>query len=60
MRDFDKFPYSKDEQRVVDYLAEIIPDVGAGDDPILFLIASHASLRSFLKEIDEKVRVLSE
>ncbi len=37
--------YSADEKRVVKYLAEIIPDVGAGDDPIGFLIASHAALR---------------
>jgi hypothetical protein len=40
-RDFKTNPYSHDELRVVGYLAKILPDVGAGDDPIAFLIASH-------------------
>lgn len=43
-RCFETDPYSEDELRVVQYLKEIIPDVGAGDDPILFLISSHSSL----------------
>lgn len=36
--------YSLDEQRVVDYLLKVMPDIGAGDDPIGFLIASHAAI----------------
>lgn len=40
-RDFEKNPYSKDEQRVCDFLQTIAPDVGCGDDPIGFLIASY-------------------
>jgi hypothetical protein len=44
-RDWEKYPYTKDEQKVCDYLQEICPDVGCGSDPINFLIASHASLR---------------
>lgn len=40
-RDFDKNPYSKEEGRVVAYLQLIAPDVGGGDDPIGFLLASH-------------------
>lgn len=42
MRDLDRDPYSTDEQRVADYLVEITGGlVGAGNDPIGFLIASH-------------------
>jgi hypothetical protein len=45
-RDFETNPYSPDEERVADYLIEITAGaIGAGDDPIGFLIASHASLR---------------
>jgi hypothetical protein len=40
-RDFETNPYSHDELRVVGYLAKIIPEAGAGDDPIGFLMASH-------------------
>jgi len=39
-RDLNKNPYSKDEARVVDFLCEA--GVGGGDDPIGFLLASHA------------------
>lgn len=45
-RDFDKNPYSPDELRVVEYLNRITNnEIGAGDDPIKFLIASHSALR---------------
>lgn len=40
-RDFDKQPYSKEEMRVVEYLQSVAPDVGAGDDPIGFILAAH-------------------
>ncbi len=40
-RDMDKEPYTKDEIRAVEYLVSIAPDIGAGDDPIGFLLASH-------------------
>lgn len=43
-RDPDMDPYRPDERRVVEYLLEIAPDIGAGDDPIGFLIASHRVL----------------
>lgn len=36
--------YTLEEQRVVNYLKKITPEIGAGTDPIGFLIASHASL----------------
>jgi hypothetical protein len=42
-RDFDANPYSADELRVVEYIASLTGGtVGAGDDPISFLIASHS------------------
>jgi hypothetical protein len=41
-RDLDTNPYSADEQRVADFLFE--QGTGGGDDPIGFLLASHASL----------------
>jgi DNA-binding phage protein len=50
MRNFKVDPYRHDEQRVVTYLHEVMPEIGAGDDPIGFLIASHASLRERVKE----------
>jgi hypothetical protein len=43
-RDFDANPYSKEELRVVEYLHLIAPDIGGGDDPIGFLLASHNHL----------------
>ena len=36
--------YNYLEQRVRDYLQKINPDIGTGDDPIGFLIASHAAI----------------
>ncbi len=36
--------YDHQEQRVCDYLQTLMPDIGCGDDPIGFLIASHAML----------------
>lgn len=44
-------PYSADEQRVVAYLAQVMPEIGAGSDPIGFLIASHRALRLRLREL---------
>lgn len=44
-RDFKARPYTPDEERVCDYLQRITASmVGCGDDPIGFLIASHAAL----------------
>lgn len=45
-RNLDVDPYRADEMRVVEYLIEITPDIGAGDDPIGFLIASHSAMRT--------------
>lgn len=43
-RNLETNPYTPDEERVCAYLEEIAPDIGCGDDPIGFLIASHACL----------------
>lgn len=41
-RDFEANPYSPEEQRASDYIQHITNgQVGSGDDPIGFLIASH-------------------
>ncbi len=40
-------PYTPDQQRVVEYVTEITNGgIGGGDDPVGFLIASHAELRA--------------
>lgn len=44
-RDLDTQPYSVDEARVAAYLSSLFDGkIGAGDDPIGFLIASHSLL----------------
>lgn len=44
-RDFDKQPYTADEKRVADYIIEVTRgNVGAGDDPIGFLMSAHSLL----------------
>jgi hypothetical protein len=43
MRDMEKNPYSADEKRVAEYVVKLT-GVGAGNDPIGFLMASHAAL----------------
>lgn len=42
----DKHTYTVEQRRVCDYLIKITHGmVGCGDDPVGFLIASHAALR---------------
>lgn len=50
-RDFATHPYSPDEERVAAWLRNRIPDVGTGDDPIGFVLASYELLHM------EKVRL---
>jgi hypothetical protein len=57
-RDFDTKPYTADERKVVDYLTRLTPDIGAGDDPITFLIASHVALRADLAEAEAQIETL--
>lgn len=46
--------YTADQKRVVDYTLKITEDqIGGGDDPVGFLIASHAALRQRVKELEE-------
>lgn len=58
MRDFDQNPYSSDELRVVEYLSKMLPGIGAGDDPISFLMASHGELAVMLKEAKEELAIV--
>jgi hypothetical protein len=39
-RNFDERPYTPDEQRVADWLSVRCPNIGTGNDPIGFLLAS--------------------
>jgi len=55
MRDLETMPYSPAEQRVAGYLTSICPDIGAGDDPIGFLMASHAQQRADMAEVAQKL-----
>ena len=45
------------DPRIIKYLAELTPEIGCGDDPNLFLIASHGMLRV---ERDDALRKLAE
>ena len=51
-RDMKQNPYDEQEKRVADYLHEITEgQMGGGDDPIGFLIASHNTLRIINKSV---------
>lgn len=49
-RDFEAVPYTDDEAKVAKYLAELT-GIGAGDDPIAFIIASHALSREEIRHL---------
>ena len=60
MRDLDKNPYSPDEERVAKWIFDRPGGVGAGDDPIGFLITSYeylieerARLRAILRKVED-------
>lgn len=55
-RDFETHPYSADEERIAAYLRDLLPDVGAGDDPIGFLIASHGALAADARRLAAEMR----
>ena len=40
MRDFDEKPYTTEENRVAEYLSDILPDLGQIDDPMGLLLSS--------------------
>lgn len=50
-RDFDKKPYTPEEQRVADYFLKY--DLGGGNDPIGSLIAMHEYLAFQIKQMRE-------
>jgi hypothetical protein len=65
MRDIEKEPYSKDEARVAKFLFDL--GAGGGDDPIEFILASHAfmaeerkALRAELNDAVAFIRVIGE
>lgn len=56
MRDIVNKPYSEDEKRVADYLTVITNgQIGAGDDPIGFLIASHRYQVQITKDLNAEI-----
>ena len=61
-RDFDTNPYTADEQRVVEYIKLVTKDqMGGGDDPIGFLLASHVHVirqKTKLQEVQETFNYL--
>lgn len=59
-RDFKRYPYTADERKVVEYLTKICPDIGAGDDPITFLIASHAQQNRELRIVGRALKSINE
>ena len=48
-------PFSDERQRVADYLNVILPDIGPGDDPVGFLIASHQVLSKSLRQVSSRM-----
>lgn len=57
MRDMDDAPYIPDEKRVVDYILQLTNDqIGGGNDPIGFLIASHGALAEKVKDMERQLR----
>ena len=53
-RDLDKNPYTPDEERVCEYLQKLTKNqIGCGDDPIGFLISSHAALAYSQQQDDD-------
>lgn len=58
-RDFTKDPYSRPEERIAEYLADLsLGLLGGGDDPVGFLIASHANLRHELLRVSKELDLL--
>lgn len=51
-RRFGRGDYERQERRVADYLVRRMPELGAGFDPVGFLIASHAELARRLAEAE--------
>lgn len=53
-RDIDANPYSKDEMRVAKWFVERC-DIGGGDDPIGFLLASYETLLNERERLRKKL-----
>jgi hypothetical protein len=60
-RDFEANPYSEEERRVADYLVKLTSgQVGAGDDPIGFLMASHGFIIEQRRQQSVTIRALKD
>lgn len=57
-RNLDTHPYTADEKRVGALLDELAPDIGWGDDPIGFLIASYRMLAQQRRELRQEIMEL--
>ena len=57
-RNFETRPYSLDELRVVKWLQNRVPDIGGGDDPIGFMLASYELMHMQYSELREKLLTL--
>lgn len=53
MRDLDKDPYDKSEQRVAKFFFDL--GTGGGDDPIGAMIASHQALAAERNELSKRM-----
>jgi len=53
-RDFEKEPYSKDEERVAKWLSD--KGLGGGDDPIGFIITSYEMNMRLLRDHREALK----
>lgn len=59
MRDFEKSPYTPDEERVARWL-DNKAGIGGGDDPIGFLLASYELLKMEVKTLSALRVAISE
>lgn len=55
-RDLDVNPYSADERRVVEWMHNRTHDIGGGDDPVGFLLASYEMIWDQLQEARSYLR----
>ena len=56
-RDFEANPYTPHEMRVAEYIVDNL-GIGAGDDPVEFLIASHRALIAQISLMNSYIKML--
>ncbi|MFL5253805.1 MAG: hypothetical protein ACJ8AI_13070 [Rhodopila sp.] len=57
-RNFSANPYTSDEERVATWLRSRTPEIGAGDDPIGFVLASYELVVSQRNELAAQVTAI--